>query len=333
MSNYDLQYSDDALDVRADMIDTANSEIVVFVEDIDKEYFYEKIFDRLFDNENVLLKPIGLGGKNKVISRFNENKEKEESNYFYLVDGDFDRYIGRELIEHDRFIYLEAYNIENYIIDENVIYNFLTGKLKKTKREVRKLFNFNQWKDKIVDESKKLFLCYAFIQCYLLNIEDSEIIIDKKYNAKGKSFLSIENVSRSPFEFLNPYTGYEQVGNFDKYYREVVLRLCIENGFENFSSIEVIKCDKLIKSYSKVHHFYNSSIDSISEKYELINGTNYYNFICGKFLITSLKLCIKEVLKRQNLSTNFDERDFENQLSSYFDIEKLSYVKNKIEKI
>lgn len=329
----ELEYSNDALDARADMKDPDVSEIFVFVEDINKEFFYEKIFDRLFDNENMLLKPIGLGGKNKVISRFNENKEKGENDYFYLVDGDFDRYIGIELIEDDRFIYLEAYNIENYIIDENVVYNFLTGKLKKTKSEVRKLFNFNQWKDKIVDESKKLFLCYAFIQCYLLNIEDSEIIIDKKYNAKGKSFLSIENVSRSPFEFLNPYTGYEQVGNFDKYYREVVLRLCIENGFENFSGIEVIKCDKLIKSYSKAHHFYNSSIDSISEKYELINGTNYYNFICGKFLITSLKLCIKEVLKRQNLSTNFDERDFENQLSSYFDIDKLSYVKNKIEKI
>ena len=329
----ELEYSNDALDARADMKDPDVSEIFVFVEDINKEFFYEKIFDRLFDNENMLLKPIGLGGKNKVISRFNENKEKGENDYFYLVDGDFDRYIGIELIEDDRFIYLEAYNIENYIIDENVVYNFLTGKLKKTKREVRKLFNFNQWKDKIVYESKKLFLCYAFIQCYLLNIEDSEIIIDKKYNAKGKSFLSIENVSRSPFEFLNPYTGYEQVGNFDKYYREVVLRLCIENGFENFSGIEVIKCDKLIKSYSKVYHFYNSSIDSISEKYELINGTNFYNFICGKFLITSLKLCIKEVLKRQNLSTNFDERDFENQLSSYFDIDKLSYVKNKIEKI
>ena len=329
----ELEYSNDALDARADMKDPDVSEIFVFVEDINKEFFYEKIFDRLFDNENMLLKPIGLGGKNKVISRFNENKEKGENDYFYLVDGDFDRYIGIELIEDDRFIYLEAYNIENYIIDENVVYNFLTGKLKKTKREVRKLFNFNQWKDKIVDESKKLFLCYAFIQYYLNNIEDSEIIIDKKYNAKGKSFLSIENVSRSPFEFLNPYTGYEQVGNFDKYYREVVLRLCIENGFENFSGIEVIKCDKLIKSYSKVHHFYNSSVDSISEKYELINGTNYYNFICGKFLITSLKLCIKEVLKRQNLSTNFDERDFENQLSSYFDIDKLSYVKNKIEKI
>lgn len=333
MSNYDLQYSDDALDVRADMIDTANSEIVVFVEDIDKEYFYEKIFDRLFENENVLLKPIGLGGKNKVISRFNENKEKEESNYFYLVDGDFDRYIGIELIKDDRFIYLEAYNIENYIIDENVVYNFLTGKLKKTKSEVRDLFDFNKWKQKIVDESKKLFLCYAFILCYLNNIEDSDIIIDKRYNAKGNSFLSIENVSRSALKFLNDKTGYEQAGRFDEYHQEVIFRLCIENGYENSSGIEIIKCDKLIKSYSKVQHYYNSSIDSISEKYELINGTNYYNFICGKFLITSLKLCIKEVLKRQNLSTNFDERDFENQLSSYFDIDKLSYVKNKIENI
>ena len=130
MDNYELQYSVDALDVRADMIDTADSEIVVFVEDINKEYFYEKIFDRLFYNENMLLKPIGLGGKDKVISRFNENKEKGENDYFYLVDGDFDRYIGIELIKDDRFIYLEAYNIENYIIDENVVYDFLTGRLK-----------------------------------------------------------------------------------------------------------------------------------------------------------------------------------------------------------
>lgn len=333
MDNNELEYSYDALDVRADMIDTGDSEIVIFVEDKNKEYFYDRIFERLFNNKHMVLKPIGLGGKNKVISRFNENKEKGENDYFYLVDGDFDKYIGIELIEDDRFIYLEAYNIENYIIDENVVYNFLTGKLKKTKSEVRNLFDFNKWKQKIVEESKKLFLCYAFIQCYLNDIEDSKIIIDKRYNAKGNSFLSIENVSRSPFKFLNCNTGYEQVGHFDKYYQEVIIRLCLENGYRIFLNKEIIKSTKIIKSYSKAQQFYNSSICSISEKYESINGGDYYNLICGKFLISSLNSCIKEVLKRQNISTSFDERDFENQLSSYFDIDKLSYVKSRIESI
>lgn len=336
MDNYELQYSDDALDVRADMIDTDDSEIVVFVEDINKEYFYEKIFDRLFDNENMLLKPIGLGGKNKVISRFNENKEKDENDYFYLVDGDFDRYIGIELIEDDRFIYLEAYNIENYIIDENVVYNFLTGRLKKTKSEVRDLFDFNKWKQKIVDESKKLFLCYAFILSYLNNIEDSSIIIDKRYNARGNSFLSIENVSRSPFKFLNDKTGYEQVGRFDEYYQEIILRLHIDNGYKISVNKEIIKCNKIIQSYSdydKAQRFYNSSISGISEKYESINGEDYYNLICGKFLISSLKACIKNLLSREKLKTNIYDEDFENQLVSYCDIDKLSFVKDKIKNI
>ena len=307
MDNYELQYSE--------------------------EYFYEKIFDRLFDNENMLLKPIGLGGKNKVISRFNENKEKGENDYFYLVDGDFDRYIGIELIEDDRFIYLEAYNIESYIIDENVVYNFLTGRLKKTKSEVRDLFDFNKWKQKIVDESKKLFLCYAFILSYLNNIEDSDIIIDKRYNAKGNSFLSIENVSRSPFKFLNDKTGYEQVGRFDEYYQEVILRLHIDNGYKISVNKEIIKCTKILKSYSdydKTQRVYNSSICSISEKYESINGEDYYNLICGKFLISSLKSCIKNLLSREKLMTNIYDQDFENQLASYCDIDKLSYVKDKI---
>lgn len=331
----ELEYSNDALDTRADMKDPDVSEIFVFVEDKDKEYFYERIFERLFNGGDIILKPIGLGGKTRVIARFNENKKKGENGCFYLVDGDFDRYIDIELIDDDRFIYLEAYNIENYIIDENVIYNFLTGKLKKTKREVRKLFNFNTWQHRIVEESKKLFLCYAFIQGYLNDIEESDIVLDKRYNAKGKSFLSIKNVSRSPFEFLNHETGYEKVGCFDKYYQEVFLRLCIEYGYANSVDTEIIRCYKILKKfidYSKVKHFYNSSVYNISKKYESVNGENYYNFICGKFLISSLKSCIKEVLKRQNLSTSFDERDFENQLSSYFDIDKLSYVKGKIEK-
>lgn len=336
MDNYELQYSDDALDVRADMIDTDDSEIVVFVEDINKEYFYEKIFDRLFDNENMLLKPIGLGGKNKVISRFNENKEKGENDYFYLVDGDFDRYIGIELIEDDRFIYLEAYNIENYIIDENVVYNFLTGRLKKTKSEVRDLFDFNKWKQKIVCESKKLFLCYSFILCYLNKIEDSDIIIDKRYNAKGNSFLSIENVSRSPFKFLDYKTGYEQVGRFDEYYQEVILRLHIDRGYKNFVNKEIIKCTKIIKSYSdysESQRIYNSSICSISEKYESINGEDYYNLICGKFLISSLKSCIRNLLSTEKVTTNFYDEDFENMLVSYCDIDKLSFIKDKITNI
>lgn len=297
MGNDDLVYSNTALLARADMYARTSSEQLFYVEDQGKEYFYEAIFERLFDEFKIEFRPLGLGGKDKVIDRYKENQEKGINDCFYLVDGDFDRFIGKYMIDDISFIYLNSYNIENNIIDKDVVIKFLRGKLSLEKSGIESLFDFDDWKKQIVAQSKKLFLCYAFIQKFALE----------------KKVPALPNVSRSPFEFLDNKTGYEKSGLFDEYYQKV-LEFVHQKDAGNATEI------------------YRQSVGEISILFERLHGPEYFYFICGKFLINSLESRIGAVLKSQGCSHQFDRKDFRNQLVSYFDISCLGYIKERVQR-
>jgi DNA-binding Lrp family transcriptional regulator len=60
---------------------------------------------------------MGVGGKEEVIRRFEERigqlNEREE---FYLVDGDFDELLNREVPSDRAFFSLSRYDIESFLL-------------------------------------------------------------------------------------------------------------------------------------------------------------------------------------------------------------------------
>ena len=147
----DLMYSDDANAARYFFLRTTN-DINFFVEDKDKEYEYEEIFDRMFEGKYRINSIFGVGGKEQLKDRFHEfgvcDPESNAIN-IYLADGDFDILLTPSAMIHNQnFIYLKAYNIETYYIDENAIIEYLRGVLKLRKKEVKTLLNFESWYDK-----------------------------------------------------------------------------------------------------------------------------------------------------------------------------------------
>lgn len=279
----DLQYSSEAFAARYVYFQGLN-DINLFVEDIGKAYEYETIFKRLFGDMYPIIDITPAGGKPKLKERFKEFGTFDSSNpkiqNIYIADGDFDRYAhAEEMIINPNFIYLKAYNIENYYIDKNACIQYVKGKMKCLDREIKERFNFQMWKVTIVEQSTKLFLLY----CYL-----------------SKYYPSIENVSRPIGLFLDTETGFERKdGAFEKYFNEIKTKtgdLDIENR-----------------------------ISEISESYKTINGDNYFNLICGKFLLKSLGMYIRSVS-----GSRFDNEDFKWHLINHFDISKLNYVKEKI---
>jgi hypothetical protein len=212
----DLMYSSEALAARFLLFQGLN-DINLIVEDKDREYIYETIFKRMLGEQYHISAIFAAGGKPAVKDRYNEfRSETNGVKNFYIVDGDFDRYIHEDdMINDPCFIYLETYNIENYFIDEEACLQFSKGHLKCLDNVVREKVSFNGWKERIISESTKLFLCYCFVQ---------------------KFHPETENVSRSSFLFVNDKTGFERNGAYQKYWNEEILTLD-SNALEKINEI------------------------------------------------------------------------------------------------
>ena len=184
------------------------SDFIVFVEDKDKEYEYETIFERLFNDkyENICI--LSGHGKNGVKKAFEEFGEVDKNNpshmIFYIVDGDFDKYIHQdEMIHSEHFIYLDQYNIENYLIDEQAVVKFVKGKTAKLDKEVKRLVNFHYWEETIVSQAKKLFLLYCAVQ---------------------KTMPTEPNVARNAYRFIDSKTGFENNNGYLDYYNHIITK-------------------------------------------------------------------------------------------------------------
>ena len=89
----DLLYSQEALATRFVLFQGLN-EINLFVEDSNREHIYETIFRRMLGNQYNISAIFAVGGKPAVIERYKEFKSNTNGiKNYYIVDGDFDRYI------------------------------------------------------------------------------------------------------------------------------------------------------------------------------------------------------------------------------------------------
>lgn len=316
-----FEYSENGLRNRV-LFYSGINDINIYVEDSGKEYLYEEIFKRLLGEKYRIVSIFPLGGKKQVLKQYvrkGESSSKGNPNVF-LLDGDFDRYIDYESANKDDYtgpvdddsmleefilgkmfisksvIYLESYNIENYFIDENAIVSYIKGILEKTDSEILKILNYPTWKSRIVRESKDLFLIYCFIEKYKNKF-------GYMYNG-GKSKLSIKTVGRGAFPFLDDKTGFKSDSSeLENLYKEVKDALEIENPNINLED----------------------ELRVIQNEYEDINGKDYYNLICGKFLIVSLTKYLHEICDKQ-----LDLKNFKWDLVRNFEINKLNYLREKI---
>ena len=160
----DFTYSENALMNRVLFLAEYN-DITIFVEDEDKEHEYENIFNRMFGNEleiNNIFPMKGKPGVEKAFREFGENYENKPA--FYLVDGDFDYLLGKQMISNSSFIYLEKYNIESYYIDKNAILRYVSGKLKKRQRDIVDTLKYDFWLKNTNINFQHLFILYAIAQ-------------------------------------------------------------------------------------------------------------------------------------------------------------------------
>ena len=283
-----LEYTTDA-ELNRYLFYSDLNEISFFVEDKDKEYEYETIFKRrlhlttgtMFGDEYRIAAIISANGKPGVINAFDiygeTNPENPLHQNFYIVDGDFDRYIHQEeMVCNSHFIYLERYNIESYFIDENATLTFAKGKLHKMDEEVKRIVEFSLWRSNIVRQASRLFILYCAVQ---------------------KVIPTEQNVARNEYLFIDDKTGFERKDGYDMYYNQIAQKK--------------IDIDKDVKNMKEI--------------YEKFHGNNYFDLICGKFLLISLYVYLRGKIKEK-----FNKDDLRWHLIREFDITSLNFVKEKV---
>lgn len=225
-STEDLKYSNEATATEYLFFRDLN-DINIFVEDEGKEYEYETIFKRMLGSKYKVTKILGVGGKVELKKCFAEfglvNPDDPNIKNIYIADGDFDRYIYKDqMINSPHFIYLKAYNIENYFIDKSASEKFAKGQLKCSDGEVELKVDYDNWKSKIVNQASKLFFYYCYMK---------------------KDYPEEKSVSRSPYLFLDSQNGFEREGAFEEYQNHVL--------FLNPNAVE--KVEKIKESYYQLN--------------------------------------------------------------------------------
>ena len=165
-SEFDLTYSKDALLSRVLFL-ASKTELNIFVEDADKEYEYEEIFERLLPKGIKINCIFPTGGKKELevaFSLFGSNIDYGKC--FFIADGDFDIILGKRMIVADNFIYLKRYNIESYFLHKNTILKYMRPKLKRTIKETAEIIQYDNWLNIVTPYFKKLFSLHCVVQKY-----------------------------------------------------------------------------------------------------------------------------------------------------------------------
>lgn len=167
-----LTYSESAL-LNRDMFLSGLNSVNIYVEDQGKEYEYEEIFERLFQNQLKIFSIFPLGGKEGVLKGFKEKGAVSSDGKvnIYIVDGDFDNIWVENKIVSPNVIYLTKYNIENYLFSSNTVIRFLRGYLRCSREKLKSKIDFDNWQEEFSDKMGYLFVLFAIVKKYCPNIK------------------------------------------------------------------------------------------------------------------------------------------------------------------
>lgn len=254
------------------------NDVNIFVEDEGKEYIYEDIFQRMFDDQIEIRKILPMKGKPGVEKAFKEYGCKYDGKpAIYLVDGDFDLVMGKKMIENPNYIYLEKYNIESYYIDEMAVLRFMTGKMKKTKKSVSQIVKYSSWENMVYKAMKELFINYMIAQSTFPNEKSVGLSEHSFFYQNG--YANYDKINEYIDTLKKRIPNYEEIYSiYNKRFEEVLL-----------GDITRLVCGKyLLESLSS----YLRNIDKVKFKEE-----DFVNFLISTFNIKKLDFVKERIVK------------------------------------
>lgn len=165
------EYSADGMSA-LDIFYSEFNDINFFVEDAEQENLYEVIVRKILPDLKIY-RIFPQGGK-PAVKIHSENNSA--ANNVYLLDKDFDDVLGKTSSTDPRVLYLDRFCIENYLLDESAIIEFVIECKPKFKRNlVQTRLDLDNYLKELLSNLKPLFECYFLIQKNSLEIVNCDL--------------------------------------------------------------------------------------------------------------------------------------------------------------
>ena len=216
-----LNYSDEALAARPAFFAPYN-DLTIVVEDVGKERFYTQVMWHLLRGRARIAQVLAMGGKRQVVARFLQRRGASHGrDEFYLVDGDFDDLIGRQLPISGRFYKLDRYDIESFLLEEIAICVIAEEEVPdKSPGEYQVLLDIQEWLSEIVQVVDRLVGCAALLQRW----EETEAGISQNIEqyVKGNSTIPNKEIIEEHITRLRTRQTFARPSEFDRLLDEIV---------------------------------------------------------------------------------------------------------------
>ena len=181
------------------------NEIDIYTEDEEKDKeFYKVLFKRLV-NEEVMINDITpLGDRDTVIRRcFNEPENGRKK--IFIVDGDIQVVNGKKVSQyHKNLFILDAYCIENFLIDLNSITNFIyLNCAVKSREEIVSAIDHNNWLNVYMGKFIELFVHFAIADFFGLKF--TLFNANKYHNKTSSGYVFAESIVSKDVEAIKKH--------------------------------------------------------------------------------------------------------------------------------
>ena len=156
-----LQLSEEAKRLKSTFLAYRN-DVDIYTEDEDKDKeFYRVLFRRLIRQDIVINDVTPLGSKDAVKNRCINEPDNSRKKLF-IIDGDVTIIHGKDIPVLKNLFVLDAYCIENYLLDEESIIHFIYLNCAiKAKEDISKELDFSTWLQEYSSGFIDLFIHFA----------------------------------------------------------------------------------------------------------------------------------------------------------------------------
>lgn len=173
--NQQPHYSEAGLSAR-DLFFVAGYSVQFFVEDQDKENFYEALFAKLFKSIGSF-KVLPLGGKDAVLQHAASNSGSGRIKQIYVVDKDFDDLHGA-MVEDPRVFYTDDYCVEGALIEEDALVQFAVEESPTIRRaDIKRRLGFQGVTFTWLKQLDRLFRAFYLVQKHEISMRNCDFSI------------------------------------------------------------------------------------------------------------------------------------------------------------
>lgn len=264
-------YGDAALAAR-DIFFFQFNDVLIYVEDADRENFYQNVFKKLIPGikvENFF----PLSGKPNALKHFSENGSKLMRPSFYLLDLDYDDLLNKR-IEDERVIYLQMYSIENYLVDEAAVIELIVSEHPVVKRwEIAPNLKLQQFVERSLEAMRPLIRSFFLNQKFVGGEKSCSIAIES-FTSGGIPYIldraKIDDYEETVFQALKSKGHFSTIKEMREHGDQFIA--------DNSNSLLVRACGKHLLGLIRHWLAKNWGITGVTKdamNYRLASGCNF----------------------------------------------------------